>query len=187
MFIKRLLPCITALAITGGLMIGGCDGPVAKGVLVTGTVDTVKMLQYDEEYQSLARDYYKERVLLASQLEKVVQENGGVIKDKDTYERFAKLDKELNEKWLKKTREYTEKKLVSVKGACESVCKSKGIDIVLLDSQDYATVEYGGVDISADVFGELPGFAGGSASPDANASAATSPEAGASPAAGAQK
>ena len=67
---------------------------------------------------------------------------------------------ELNNKWSQKTRDYVSKKLDSIKDVCAKVAEKKQLDLVLIDSADAPSVEYGGVDISGDILGELPGMAG---------------------------
>lgn len=144
--------------VAAGLMLAGCqqDAP-----LVTGSVDTTKILRFDSEYQDLAQQYFNERIKLAGELQKAVGSTGGEIRDQATYDRFVKLERELGDKWLKRTRDFTKTRLEKVQAAAEAVSKEKGLDLVVLDSDEFPTVEYGAVDITGDILDQMPGFAGG--------------------------
>ncbi|MDO5295475.1 MAG: hypothetical protein Q4F00_02375 [bacterium] len=144
---------LTALAVIGvSLNLSGCK----QKPLVTATIDTTKLLQNDDGYQKLAQQYYNARIDLASKLQK---ETGGVIKDQATYDKYAKAEADLNAEWLQITRDFTEKKMVDVRKVCDKLHETKGIDLVVLDSAWQPTVEYGAVDVTADVLAELSGFA----------------------------
>lgn len=152
--------------VAAGLMLAGCqqDAP-----LVTGSVDTTKILRFDSEYQDLAQEYFNERIQLAGELNKAVEAQGGQIKDQATYDRFTKAERALSEKWLKKTREFTATRMKKISAAAEVVSKEKGLGLVVLDSDEFPTVEYGAVDITGDILDQMPGFAGGATqTPDAD-------------------
>lgn len=148
---------LTAAAAAGFVLnLSGCE----QKPLVTATIDTTKLLQYDDGYQELAQQYFKARVDLAGRLQKDLAKTGGVIKDQATYDKYVKAEADLNAEWLKITRDFTEKKMVDVRRVCEKLRETKGIDLVILDSANQPTVEYGAVDVTADVMVELSGFAG---------------------------
>lgn len=128
--------------------LAGCD----SRKLATGTIDSELLLRQDSQYQHIAQQYYNERQALSVQL---LKETGGTIKDQATYEKYAKLENDLNEKWLSKTREFTECKIAEVQSSCKSVCASKNIDIVLINSDSFPTVEYGAVDITGDILAAM--------------------------------
>ena len=155
--LKNWAYSLAVLAAAGlTLNLSGCE----QKPLVTATIDTAKLLQYDDGYQELAQQYFKARLDLTNKLQKDVAKTGGVIKDQATYDKYAKAEADLNAEWLKITRDFTEKKMVDVRRVCEKLHKEKGIDLVILDSAEQPTVEYGAVDVTADVMVELSGFAG---------------------------
>ena len=155
---------LAVLAAAGlAINMSGCK----QKTLVTATINTTKLLQYDDGYQELAKQYFKARVDLAAKLQKDLAKTGGVIKDQATYDKYAKAEADLNAKWLKITREFTEKKMIDVRKVCDKLHETKGIELVLLDSAEQPTVEYGAVDVTADVLVELSGFAGGTAKNEA--------------------
>lgn len=154
-----------------GLLLTGCDLQDGYDLqddfwesepepLRCATVDTTKVLQLDPEYQNLAQEYFNARVKLAGELQETLTKNGGTIKDQATYDKFIKAEHELNSTWMGITRQFTAKKMDSVTSACSKLTEQKGFDIVLLDSSEIATVEYGAIDITADVLVELSSFAG---------------------------
>lgn len=144
--------------VAAGLMLAGCqqDAP-----LVTGSVDTTRILRFDSEYQDLAQEYFNERIKLAGELNKAVEAQGGQIKDQATYDRFTKAERELSARWLKKTREFTASRMKRISAAAEVVSKQKGLGLVVLDSDEFPTIEYGAVDVTGDILDQMPGFAGG--------------------------
>ncbi|MBQ7567430.1 hypothetical protein IJT17_01340 [bacterium] len=147
---------LAMVAIAGlAINLSGCE----QKKLVTASIDTTKLLQNDDEYQRLAQQYFNERIKLASELQQDVKKSGGVIKDQSLYNKYAKAEADLNAEWLKKTREFTEKKMVNVRKICDKLHATKGIDLVVLDSDQQPTVEFGAVDVTADVLAELSGFA----------------------------
>lgn len=154
-----MFPGMVAAGLLLGLLAGGCQREAP--VLTTGSVDTTRILRFDDEYQTLAQEYFKERIVLAGRLTKAVEAEGGEIRNQATYDKFKAAEAELYETWLGRTRKFTESRMVKISAAAESVARKKGLDIVVLDSQEFPTVEYGGVDITADVLAEMPGFAGG--------------------------
>lgn len=155
--------------VASGLLLAGCqkDEP-----MVTGTVDTTKILRFDSQYQDLAQDYFNERVKLAGELNKAVGAAPEKTLDKATYAKFAQAEADLNAKWLGRTRDFTKTRLEKIQAAAESVCREKGIDLVVLDSDEFPTVEFGGVDITSDILDQMPGFAGGATQGPAAASPA---------------
>ena len=160
---------IAGLAVSA---LAGCN----SRKLATGTVDSELLLRQDSQYQHFAQEYYNESQALSAQL---IKETGGTIKDKATYEKYAKAESELNKKWLGKTREFTERKIAEVQASCKTVSASKNIDIVLLSTDAFPTVEYGAVDITQDILADLAG--GGAASSQDAAEEKPSSEAGKSP------
>ena len=152
-----------ASALGVGLLLTGCDDVASFAKpkpLKCASVNTTKVLQLDSEYQNLAQEYFNARIKLAGELRQTVEKNGGKIQDQATYDKFAKAEHELNATWLEITRQFTKKKMDAVASACTKITTAKGLDIVLLDSDEIPTVEYGAIDITADVMVELSNFAG---------------------------
>lgn len=155
---QYFMPGLVALLLMSTFAVGcGEQRP-----LKTGTINSTIILQQDDHYQELAQSYFDERTKAAYTVEQTVKQAGGEIKDQATYDKLRKLEADLEAKWLKTTRQYTEEKMVLVSAACDKVCKEKQIDIVLLDSSEMPVCEYGSVDITQDILQQMPGFAGGS-------------------------
>lgn len=134
----------------------GCE----QRALVTATVNTTKLLQYDDEYQRLSQEYFKARVEMANKLREKLKETGGVIKDQAVFDKYTKAEADLNAEWLKITREYTEKKMAVIRNSCEKMRETKGIDLFVLDSAEQPSVEYGAVDVTSDIMVDMSSFAG---------------------------
>lgn len=139
----------TALAL--GLMLTA-TGCVGSGKLVTGTVDSVSLVQNDPEYQKQAADYAKERVKLQTQINKILRERNGPgnLTQADLTD-FKKKNAELDKKWGEKTDAFLKKRFDAIVAASKQVSDDKGIDLVLVDTPGYPTVEYGAVNITQDV------------------------------------
>ena len=79
--LKNWAYSLAVLAAAGlTLNLSGCE----QKPLVTATIDTAKLLQYDDGYQELAQQYFKARLDLTNKLQKDVAKTGGVIKDQAT-------------------------------------------------------------------------------------------------------
>lgn len=163
------IPGLVATGLLLGFLAAGCQNQ--PKMLTTGTVDTTMILQSDDEYQALAKDYFKERVVLADQLTRSVKQQGGEIRDQATYDKFKAAERDLLAKWTERTRKFTESRMARICKAAEAVARKKGLDVVLLDSREFQTVEYGAINVTGDILAEMPGLAGGNAQPAAGSPA----------------
>ncbi len=165
-------PRWVAVGLLAGFLCAGCQ--THSPLLKTGTVDTTVLLQADDEYQEFAQEYLAERVASAEKVRKIVEAQGGQVKDRATLQELQAIESELLKKWQDRTREFIGLRMDRISAAAQKVARDKGLDLVLIDAKDYATVEFGAVDVTGDILAEIPGFAGGSAEPTGSA---PSPEA----------
>ncbi len=160
MFSRGTFPGFVAVGLLAGLLSAGCQE--APRTLVTGRVDTTQILRFDDAYQTLAREYFAERVTVADRINQIVKGQGGEVRDQATFDRLRAMEAEINQKWLKRTRQFTQDRMVAISAAAKVVADKKGLDIVILDSAEFPTVEFGAVDVTGDILAEMPGLAGGS-------------------------
>lgn len=120
--------------------------------LVAGKLDTATILQSDPDYMTLAQDYLREQTELRAKTGKEAQKLGG---DRAALEGLQKKymgeQKELDKKWMGKTQEFLTARHSKMKTIVEGICQDKKMDIVVIDSKQYPTVEWGGFDITQDV------------------------------------
>ena len=178
---NRILWCGAFMAVltVGNLCMTGCT-PKEKAVIRTGTINSTVVLQEDDKYQELSRQYFAERIKASQEVQRIVKENSnadGVVSDKSVYDKLMKIQNDVESKWQKRTTEYIDAKMKSMEKAAVEVALDKGLDIVLIDSNDVPTVEYGGHDVTANVLAAMPGFAGTAASEGEQAKTANEPEA----------
>lgn len=158
-----------------GLLGAGCAERQVER-MATGSVDSTKLLRYDEDYQKLAQAYVKERTALAVELSRAVRQAGGTL-PAPVFQEFSQREGELASRWMARTREFVKSRADRIGVAAGQVASEKGLDLVILDSEELPTVEYGAVDVTEDVLGALPGLAGGGAAPSTvEATAAPAPE-----------
>ena len=165
----RLLLC-GALAC---LVLAGCEkggAPAAPGAsaakLVTGRVDTAVVLQADPEYQKNAEAYLKEQVTLRDKYFeqfKSARESGDENKKKQIGAAYQDAEQKLNDKWNQKTNDFLKSRHDKLRAAAEAIAKDQKIDLVVVDSAKYPSVEYGATDITSEVLAKLQG--GGAATP----------------------
>ena len=154
---------LIGLLISAGLCLGGCKGREAV-LLRTGTINSTAVLQNDDKYQELSRQYFAERIKAASEVQRIVKEHSdanGTVTDKAIYDKLLKIQNDVEGKWRKITSDYVDKKMDSMKSAAEKVASENNLDLILIDSNDVPTVEYGAHDVTGNVLGKMPGFAGG--------------------------
>lgn len=153
---------ILAVLAVGCLCAFGCTTK-EKVIISTGTINSTVVLQEDDKYQELSRQYFAERIKASQEVQRIVKENSnvdGVVSDKSVYDKLMKIQNDVESKWQKRTAEYVDTKMKSMEKAAAQVALDKGLDIVLIDSNDVPTVEFGGHDITANVLAAMPGFAG---------------------------
>ncbi|MGM9998218.1 MAG: hypothetical protein ACI38Q_02300 [Candidatus Bruticola sp.] len=144
------------------LLASGCDTR-EKAIIRTGTINSTVVLQQDDKYQELSRQYFAERVKASQEVQRIVKENSdanGVISDKSIYEKLMKIQNDVESKWQKRTADYVDAKMKSMEEAALKVASDNKLDIILIDSDDVPTVEYGGHDVTANILAAMPGFAG---------------------------
>lgn len=138
------------LALVGAGTLAGCEQPGSK--LVVGTVDTAVIIQNDPEYSSQSIDYLREQAQVKQAFIEGIEGAGGDSAKKDAAKKKYQQDqKELDERWAGRTRDFLKARHDAITAAVEEISRAKNIDIVLLDSQFYPTVEWGAVDITQDV------------------------------------
>ncbi len=141
----------TSLGLAVMLVATGCGGKTG-GKLTTGTVDSATLVQNDPEYQKTAADYAKARVDLQTKINKEVKDRGGPSSlSQSDLKRFQQMNVDLDKKWGEKTNTFLKKRFDAIQAAAKAVCDDKGIDLVLVDTPGFPTVEYGAVNITQDV------------------------------------
>lgn len=123
--------------------------------LVAGKLDTLPILQNDPEYQALASQYTRDNIELRKTIDKLVKD--GKLADQQAPGEYLKRQDELNKKWMKSTNEFVQTRHTKMREAVASICQEKGIDLVVIDSKVYPTVEYGAIDITQEIFTKLYG------------------------------
>ncbi len=178
---NRFLWCGAVLsALTVGCLCAVGCAPKEKVIIRTGTINSTVVLQQDDKYQELSRQYFAERIKASQEVQRIVKENSnvdGVVSDQSVYDKLIKIQNDVESKWQKRTTEYVDAKMKSMEKAAAKVALDKGLDLVLIDSKDVPTVEYGSHDITANVLAAMPGFAGAADSEGEQAKAAESTEA----------
>lgn len=136
------------LVVLGGAL-AGCEQPGQK--LVVGRVDTAVIIQNDPEYSSQSIDYLREQTEVKQAFIEGIQKAGSDSAKEAARKKYEEAQKQLNEKWSTRTREFLKARHEAINTAVEEISQAKNIDMVLLDSQYYPTVEWGAIDITQDV------------------------------------
>lgn len=155
----RLL--LSALAV--GAALASCTSRHAGPRLTVGTVDTARVLHTHPRYEEEARQYLKERVASLQQAfrdlppgaVKLDRESGLARLEPQARERILQAERDVNRRWMERTQEFLQAGHAAIRRAAEEICREKGIDMVLVDSRFYPTVEYGAVDITDDILSRL--------------------------------
>lgn len=151
MKIRSLTKGCLALALGCSLFLTGCQ-PANGGKISVGTVDTATLLQDDAEYQSISISYLKEQTDLRGKYIQMLRDAGDSDDAKaKVYKAQQKASVEFNDKWSKTTKDFLESRHSNIAKHAESIAKRKKIDMVIVDSREYTTVEWGGVDMTKDV------------------------------------
>ncbi|CAM9753228.1 unnamed protein product, partial [Phaeothamnion confervicola] len=136
--------------------------------LVVGKVDSAIVLQSDPDYMPMAQQYLREQTELRSKTYKEAMKLKGKTDALQKLQaQFMEEQKALTSKWQKTTQDFLTTRNSKMRQMVEDICKDKHIDMVLIDSKEYATVEWGAVDITPDV---LLKTSGGAAAPAAGSS-----------------
>lgn len=123
--------------------------------LVAAKLDTLPILQNDPEYQELASQYTRENIELRKTIDRLVKE--GKLADQQAPGEYLKRQEKLNGKWMKSTNDFVQTRHTKMREAVATICQEKGIDLVVIDSKVYPTVEYGAIDITQEIFTKLYG------------------------------
>jgi outer membrane murein-binding lipoprotein Lpp len=152
----------------GALLLCGCtsqslggtasSGGRSSGTLVAGRVDTATILQSDPEYATLSKDYFTEQLTMKQDFVKAARAAGKNGNEQAKLrEQFMTRQKALDQKWVGKTKDFLETRHTRLDDAVAAICKDKGIDLVVIDSKLYPSVEYGATDITQDVVTRIYG------------------------------
>lgn len=140
-----------ALALLSGLLAAGCEPSDSKAIMV-GKVDTAALLQEDPDYQSMSIEYIKQQTdIRRSLVEKMRDAGEDKKKIQALQEEYMKKQEAFDAEWKTKTEKFLEKRHDTIRETAASIAKRKKIDLVLIDSQMYPTVEYGGADMTKDM------------------------------------
>lgn len=145
---RTMTSILLALAAAGALF--GCQ-PAQQRINV-GKVDTALLLADDPDYQSMSVDYLREQTDLRQKfVEKLKQAGRDESKLRSLQEEQLKVQQEFNGKWQKKTDDFIKTRNDSIRATAEEIAKQKNLDLVIIDSEKYPTVEWGGVDMTKDM------------------------------------
>lgn len=148
---KRYTLAGLAVALGCTLFLTGCQ-PEATGRIAVGKVDTAQLLQDDPDYQSMSVEYLREqtdvRKEYVDQMKAAGKDEGKI---KALQEKYGKMSDEFDQKWKKRTEEFLNTRHDSIQATAADIAKRKNIDIVIIDSAMYPTVEWGGVDMTKDM------------------------------------
>ena len=131
--------------------------------MVTAKVDTAVILQADADYQKNAEVYFKDRMALeAKYFEqfKQAREVGDEAKKKAIGAAYQDAQHKLDDKWKAKTADFLSSRHDKLRVAVEQIAKDQKIDLVVVDTKQVPSVEYGATDITSEVLGRLQGSDG---------------------------
>ena len=153
---------LASIALVGGLLLTGCQPGNQK--ISVGKVDTAELLKDDPSYQSLSIDYQKNQIDIRKEFVEKVQAAG---EDRARLaalrEEYMTRQKAFDDEWKTKTEDFLKAREESLHSTAEEIAKRKKIDMVVIDSEMYPTVEWGGVDMTKDM--SLALSSGGGAKP----------------------
>ena len=147
---RQRLACL-ALGLGCPLFLSACESQ-GDGRIAVGKVDTATLLQEDPDYQSMSVEYLRDQTDMRKEYVDQMKSAGeDAQKTKALQEKYAKASQEFDAKWKKKTEEFLKTRHDSIQAIAGDIAKRKKIDIVLIDSKMYPTVEWGGVDMTKDM------------------------------------
>lgn len=148
---NRLATIAVGVSLAAALLLPGCQGG-GNGKIAIGKVDTAILLKDDPGYQSLSIEYLKEqtdiRKTFVDKLKKVKNDES---KQKALQKDYIKVQQDFEAKWKKKTVDFIKTRHTSIQDTAAEIAKRKKIDMVVIDSSEYPTVEWGGVDMTKDM------------------------------------
>lgn len=125
--------------------------PSSGGKLIIAKVDTLPILQRDPDYEKYSQEYMTANIKLNQELRKKLQDHA--ITEQEAMKTQAKF----NEKWMNSTNKFIQSNHTKMREVVGTLCKEKGIDMVLIDSKAYRTVAWGAFDITQDVLMKIYG------------------------------
>ncbi|MCA9797339.1 MAG: OmpH family outer membrane protein [Candidatus Eremiobacteraeota bacterium] len=131
------------------MLLAGCQPAQTK--ITVGKIDTATLLQSDPEYQDLATKYLREQTEVKRDFLESLRKAQSDSQKTTAKNKYGEAQKALDKKWSDKTREFLETRHSAIRGSVEEIAKAKNIDMVLIDSKMYPTVEWGAIDITQDV------------------------------------
>lgn len=147
----KFISALLALGLCVGFA-GGCQAKPTSNKLNVGKVDTAALLQDNPDYQNMSVDYLKEqaeiRQSFAERLEATGRDEAAVLA---LQEEFLATQEEFNIRWEEKTEEFLKSRHDSIHATAASIAQRKNIQLVVIDSRMYPTVEWGGVDMTKDM------------------------------------
>lgn len=162
----HLIGGLCALALVTGTLTG-CQNQTARSdrKLTVGKVDTGVLLRDDPEYQNLSIEYMKENTALRGKFMEQGKSlgQGNSEAKNELQKKYMGEQKALDDKWMNKTQGFLESRHSSIRDSAQKIAESKDIDMVIIDSREYPTTEWGGVDITPDL--SLAMTQGGGAKP----------------------
>lgn len=139
----------------GGKTVEGNTGAVPHDGLLAARIDTLPILQSDPQYKMMSDSYLQSRLLLRKKLGQQVRD--GKLTDAGAREEFLKQDQVLTNKWTALTDKFIQKNHNQIRTIVKQLAEEKNIDLVIIHSSQYPTVEYGAIDITQDVMMKIYG------------------------------
>ncbi|MFA5508667.1 MAG: hypothetical protein WC314_10765 [Vulcanimicrobiota bacterium] len=147
---RRSIACLAAL-LGCTLFLTACE-PQGEARIAVGKVDTAQLLQDDPDYQSMSVEYLREQTDLRKEfVDQMRAADNDEQKIKAIQEKYGKISEEFDKRWKQKTEDFLKTRHDSIEATAADIAKRKNIDIVLIDSKMYPTVEWGGVDMTKDM------------------------------------
>ena len=148
---NRLATIALAVGLAAAVFLPGCQ-PEGGGKISVGKVDTAVLLKDDPDYQSLSIDYLKEQTdIRKSFVDRMKEAKNDEKKLQKIQEDYIKTQQKFNDKWKQKTVDFIKTRHASIQDTAAEIAVRKNIDMVVIDSQEYPTVEWGGVDMTKDM------------------------------------
>jgi Skp family chaperone for outer membrane proteins len=139
------------LCLLGGLLVSAQAGDK----MIAAKLDTLPILQQHPEYQKLAEQYTKDNLELRKEIGQAV--NAGKIPEQEAAKVYLERQDQLNKKWMDTSNKFIQERHETLRKAVAELCQEKGIDMVVVDSKVFHTVQYGAIDITQDVMWKLYG------------------------------
>ncbi|MBI3930123.1 MAG: OmpH family outer membrane protein [Armatimonadetes bacterium] len=142
------------LAVVTALFSAGCQ---EERELVVGKVDTAIVFENDPQYSELAVQYLREQTEVKQKFLESLRTAETDAQKETAKKGYQDKQTELNGVWAKKTGEFLKTRHEKIQAAAKTIAEDKSIDVVLIDSKFYPTVEWGAVDITPDILLKMQG------------------------------